>query len=1476
MNLESKEFYINMKEKDIPFWNPLYSYDDQDDDVKQFWNNEAVKLMNGVTVNGVYIHPWLYWHLNFWKMMLDVGDDRIPGLSELRDNEWFFAEILKQAEEENKGIFMFGTRRFGKALLNSEIVYMEDKEMRICDLQIGDRIYDESGKLVTVEGVYPQGKVFTYRVKFEDGRNVICCGDHLWRVMYKGVWFVKTLKNIIMSDFNNMYIPISEAIDYKERRLPLNPSAYGTMLAAHLMSSSGMDILYDANVARQYLRSSIRQKKEFTESFIRAFQGVVTDDEKIQVSYEDMDVIRFVQRMFWAYGWYAKYEKGVLALTSRREGLRISSIEVYGKYDATCIRVSNDSHLFLTTNYVVTHNSAIMSSLLARNATLTYNLSHNVLGSSKEDLMNLSEYLEFGLDNLPPFLKINRTGNDWSKEVILGVRNTRNERDVHARIRITNLNSGQTSASLKPAGNTPYTSIYDEVGKFPFLEAYLAGLPAHKMKGRMRGMIIASGCVVKDTVIYEGYKKKIKVQDVKLGSLIIGYNKTTMATRKNRVEWVKPPAEKLCFRIRASKFGVSKMLDCSYDHPFLCKEPNGRDRLYEGYVPAIRLVPGDKVAVVDGGVGTADWFTVESVRQLGMREVYNVRVDGTSNYLANDFVTHNTGGNVEKSRDAQKVMNNPSQYGFIVMDYSLLGKHTMNPTWRICKSGIFVPGQMSHAYEKKKTNLAEYLGVKNANSLKKISIQVTDFDKTTKAIQSRLDELAKGDRELFVQEKMAYPLTVDDCFLNSSVNRFPVDDAMIHKNRLLEEGRRGKAVTIYQVDNKKIGWNFSDKQIAPYPFKGGNIDSPVIIYEDPPEQGGDLSNYVYAAGCLLPGEEVLTDSGWKKVEDVTFSDKLVNKDGDIVPIRTIFKHRKERCDVYSVTVGNGISSVRFTEEHPIYVSKQVKKGSQTREDLFDFSFKKVSDVSVTDWIKYPNVYAEEIDLVNEMCPFKGSVDFWWLMGYFLGNGWTSYPNSNKNVVNFSLNKNDIGIIDRLKDVVRRIFGKNIHEVHKERNERLKLNTCELEFSYKELCVWIYNVFGKYALKKRIPEFVKRLRRDYKISFLHGYLDSDGNVSIHTKGYFGMEFVSANLDILESVQDMFLSLGISGNISMFRKGKPTVISGVDTYSKDCYHLRIGDNGTHEFRDMVISIYPNGSRKINRVGPKMAKQDKRKRDCFVSDDNRYVYFQVKKIEKEVYTGIVYNFECDTHTYLCRHITTHNCDPYKSDKSSTESLGAFYIFKRMVGINDSFANKIVASYVSRPPSSDDFCRVCEMLQEAYGAMCLMENADRMYEMYLARRNKDVVLLEDGERLANKIIRPGTRQNNRLGLPPTVPNQRMLFNAVIQYCWEPVVVGYTDEGEEITQKGIYRIDDIELLEEIIAFGPNVNTDRIIAFGHALLLARYYDDMNYMPNSSTQKANEEKRSLRRYSMGGFSTVRHNPFTVRNPGFSNFVLNKKN
>lgn len=922
MNFNSKELYINMG-NDIPLWNDLYSYEEQDDDVKQFWENEAMKLLNGVTINGVFIHPWLYWHINFWKMMIDVGDDRIPGNSQLRDNEWMFAEFLKQAEEENKGIFMFGCRRFGKALLDSEILYLEDREKMIGNIVVGDKIYDDKGNLVEVVGVYPQGKVTTYRVVFEDGRNVICCGNHQWRVNHGGKWHVRSLRSIAGLDYKSMSIPVGEALNYPTAKLPVPPSAYASMLAAYLGGYSG-DMFFDKYICKKFLRSSIDQKKDFIENFIRSFRNVVTGEEELTLSHIDMDVINFVQRMFWASGWYAKLEGNKLILSRNRKELKIRSISIYGKEHATCITVDNDSHLFLTTNYIVTHNTAIMSSFLARNATMTYNLTHNVIGSSKEDLMSLGEYLEFGLDNIHPYLRINRTGNDWFKEVIMGTKTVNNIRDVHARIRITNIDSGKAGASLKTASGTPYTSIYDEVGKFPFLAAYLQGRPAHMMHGRMRGMMICSG----------------------------------------------------------------------------------------------------------------------------------------------------TGGNVEKSQDAQKVMNNPAEYGFIVMNYDLLNKRCLKPTWRISQSGCFVPAQMSHAYDKETTTLDKYLGIEKATGLKKIDIRVSKFDDNTKKIKSRLDELVKKDRALYVQERMAFPLSIDDCFLNTNVNRFPVEDALKHKSRLLEEGRPGKTVDIYQIDGMKMGYNFSDKQLADYPFQGGNIDAPVVIYEDPPEEGG----------------------------------------------------------------------------------------------VFDYTY------------------------------------------------------------------------------------------------------------------------------------------------------------------------------------------------------------------------------------VSSL----------------------------------------------------------------------DPYKSDKADTDSVGSFYVLKRYVKINDPFAYCIVASYASRPPSSDDFCRNCEILQEAYGAKCLMENADRMYEFYLTRRNKQLMLLEDGERLSGKIIRAGARQNNKLGLAPTVPNQRMLFNTVIQYCWEDIVVGYDDDGNEITQKGIYRIPDIELLDEIIAFGPGINTDRIISFGHALLLAKYYDDMGYMPESTTQKENQKKRERKKMEqVKGFTVRRHNPYKMR-------------
>ena len=114
----SNEMLINMKEKDIPKWDPHKHFFEQELSVIQFWQEEINKIKNGINIGGYHIHPWLYWHLNIFKFAWGSGKDKYPKNPAFRDNEYFFTEMLKIAEEDGrKGILMYGSRRISKSVV---------------------------------------------------------------------------------------------------------------------------------------------------------------------------------------------------------------------------------------------------------------------------------------------------------------------------------------------------------------------------------------------------------------------------------------------------------------------------------------------------------------------------------------------------------------------------------------------------------------------------------------------------------------------------------------------------------------------------------------------------------------------------------------------------------------------------------------------------------------------------------------------------------------------------------------------------------------------------------------------------------------------------------------------------------------------------------------------------------------------------------------------------------------------------------------------------------------------------------------------------------------------------------------------------------------------------------------------------------------------------------------------------------------
>jgi hypothetical protein len=181
----------------------------------------------------------------------------------------------------------------------------------------------------------------------------------------------------------------------------------------------------------------------------------------------------------------------------------------------------------------------------------------------------------------------------------------------------------------------------------------------------------------------------------------------------------------------------------------------------------------------------------------------------------------------------------------------------------------------------------------------------------------------------------------------------------------------------------------------------------------------------------------------------------------------------------------------------------------------------------------------------------------------------------------------------------------------------------------------------------------------------------------------------------------------------------------------------------------------------------------------------------------------------------------DPYAHDDSTTStSIGVLYIYKRMLSVDDTYVDEIVAYIAGRPPTRKMWHERAELLMDYYNAICMPENETQTFIQYFDEKNCSYKLA-DGLQLL-KEVSPNSDVKRTKGLPPTPPMIKYCNDLVKDYCLEDICVGSDLEtGEPIYKKGIVRIKDIMLLEELIQWQPGANCDRLVAFRHVLAYAR-------------------------------------------------------
>lgn len=157
---------------------------------------------------------------------------------------------LNNKTKPQSSFLMTGSSGVGKGLINEEKipVYTSDGSINIKlngELEVGDYVFNRHGKPVKVLAVIPRGKQDVYKVTFSDGRSLITDKDHLWGyVLDKGKntmnMYVNNTKELLDRGFRikgrngsykyRYYIPMNEAVQYSEKKLPVHPYILGAFI----------------------------------------------------------------------------------------------------------------------------------------------------------------------------------------------------------------------------------------------------------------------------------------------------------------------------------------------------------------------------------------------------------------------------------------------------------------------------------------------------------------------------------------------------------------------------------------------------------------------------------------------------------------------------------------------------------------------------------------------------------------------------------------------------------------------------------------------------------------------------------------------------------------------------------------------------------------------------------------------------------------------------------------------------------------------------------------------------------------------------------------------------------------------------------------------------------------------------------------------------------------------------------------------
>jgi len=463
----------------------------------------------------------------------------------------------------------------------------------------------------------------------------------------------------------------------------------------------------------------------------------------------------------------------------------------------------------------------------------------------------------------------------------------------------------------------------------------------------------------------------------------------------------------------------------------------------------------------------------------------------------------------------------------------------------------------------------------------------------------------------------------------------------ILENGTWEEGRNGRTKSIFGASmrfslkdgkipiltTKKTAWKTCLKELLW--FIRGETDNRLLkeqgvhiwdanaSREFLDSRGLTLTREDLIGPCFVNGTKVLTENGYKNIEDVAVNENVYTHKGNFYPVLENM-NRPYTGQLYKIRPKYSPYDIVCTPEHPFYVRKFIVKnrfkidGVEKRNVVFSDTPEFIPAKDLVKGHYFLGMKIEEKEIIPEFL-IKGNLTkldnptFWWMMGLFVGDGWLV----NEKVNNYEINRIHFVIANhQIEEYLPKLLQVIPEILHKRDDSGRKTY-----YATNHDVANILKLFGKYAKHKLIPNFVHEAPKYLIREFINGYLAADGcKRTLCVNQSSRLTTISYNLAF--SIQKLYFKLGFIGSIQFSKRyGKTHIFPG----NKVC---NINDV-------YLFEVYET------------------KRRCDYSFiENGYVWLTIKNVEIEnVVNKCVHNLSVlNDNSYTVNNIAVHNCYGYQ----------------------------------------------------------------------------------------------------------------------------------------------------------------------------------------------------------------------------------------